>query len=151
MRLALYQTEIPQNAGTLMRLAACMGLGVDIIEPCGFVLNERRMKRAGMDYLDKVDLVKHGDWNDFLLRYNDARVVLLTPHSDLSYTDFSFESSDILLVGRESDGVPESVMNQCEAKVVIPMVPDCRSVNVAVAASMVVGEALRQTQTFPGR
>lgn len=145
MRLILYQPDIPQNAGTLMRLAACLGLGVDIVEPCGFVLDDRRLRRAGMDYLAGLDLVRHPSWEAYLAAPAAGRLVLLTTRARLAYTAFAFETADRLLLGRESAGVPDAVAERCDARVTIPMAPGHRSLNVAVAAAMVVGEALRQT------
>lgn len=150
MNLALYQPEIPQNAGTLMRLGACLNVAIDIIEPCGFIMNDRKMKRSGMDYLDKVRLTRHGSWAQFRESMQTRRIILLSPTAESSYLDFAFEPDDILLVGRESTGVPDDVRQTCTHSVFIPMAPKCRSINVAVAASLVVGEALRQTNLFPG-
>jgi tRNA (cytidine/uridine-2'-O-)-methyltransferase len=148
MRLCLYQPEIPQNAGTLLRMAACLGLGVDIIEPCGFGISDRRLQRAGMDYLDQVDLKVHISWEDYLPT-KPYRLILLDTGATQSYTDFTFEPTDTLMVGQESIGVPEDVKQVVHGQVRIPMVPGLRSFNVAVSASMVVGEAYRQTGLFP--
>jgi tRNA (cytidine/uridine-2'-O-)-methyltransferase len=147
MRLALYQPDIPQNTGTILRLAACLGLGADIIEPCGFVLSDARMRRAGMDYLDSLDLVRHRSWSAFQAN-RAGRRVLLTTRAPTRHTDFAFESDDILLLGRESAGVPEAVHEAAAARVTIPLQPGYRALNVAVAAAMVAGEALRQTGGF---
>jgi tRNA (cytidine/uridine-2'-O-)-methyltransferase len=149
MRLALYQPEIPQNAGTLLRLAACLSFGVDIIEPCGFVLSDRRVKRAGMDYLERVDYKCYSSWRNYQETRHKSRLILLTPHTDNSYLNFEFYADDILMVGQESCGVPDDVMRAVDAKVAIPMAPGERSINVAVAATLVLGEALRQTNLFP--
>ncbi len=153
MRLALFEPDIPQNTGTILRLAACFGIGVDVIEPCGFVFSDRRLKRAGMDYLDQVELTKHDSWAKFS-EYNAAsgaaaRIVLLTTRADLVYTDFNFQPADILLLGRESAGVPDNVHASVDASIVVPMSPEMRSLNIAVSAAMVLGEALRQTDGFP--
>lgn len=148
MRLALYQPDIPPNVGTLLRLAACVNIAVDIIGPCGFPLGERALKRAGMDYLDKVTLAVHDSWDDFLAR-PPPRLVLLTTRAATPYTAFTFAPGDTLLLGRESAGVPDEVHDRAEARVVIPMTGGLRSLNVAVAAAMVLGEALRQTGGFP--
>ena len=148
MRLALYQPDIPQNTGTLLRLAACMGLSVDIIEPCGFVLDDKRLRRSGMDYLESVDLTRHSSWENFLLEPPE-RIVLLTTKTDRPYTGFDFAAGDCLLLGRESAGVPPEVHERADARVIVPMRPGLRSLNVAVCAAMVVGEALRQTGGFP--
>ena len=148
MRLALYQPDIPQNTGTLLRLAACMGLSVDIIEPCGFVLDDRRLRRAGMDYLEGVDLTRHASWERFL-EQPPERIVLLTTRGDTPYTGFDFTPGDCLLLGRESAGVPDDVHARADARIVVPMRSGLRSLNVAVCAAMAVGEALRQTDGFP--
>jgi tRNA (cytidine/uridine-2'-O-)-methyltransferase len=149
MRLALYQPDIPQNTGALLRLAACLGLQVDLIEPAGFVLSDKRLLRAGMDYVDLVPLTRHASWDAFE-KVRNGRLVLLTTKSDLSFTEFSFEPGDTLLLGRESAGVPDEIHARADARLRVPMVPDARSLNVALAASMVLSEALRQTDAFPG-
>ena len=151
MRIALFQPDIPQNTGTILRLSACLAVGVDIIEPCGFVFDDKRMRRAGMDYLNDVDLVRHGSWNVFheTCRQSNRRVLLLTTKSEQSYMDFSFQATDVLLVGRESAGVPCDVHNAADARLTIPMAPAMRSINVAMSAALVLGEALRQTSGFP--
>ncbi|MCP5366480.1 MAG: tRNA (cytidine(34)-2'-O)-methyltransferase [Hyphomicrobiales bacterium] len=143
LRLALYQPDIPQNTGTILRLAACMGVAVDVIEPCGFVLDDRRLRRAGMDYLDGVEMVRHRAWPAFRDGLS-GRLVLLTTGAERSYLDFAFAPGDVLLLGRESAGVPDAVHAAAHARVAVPMVPGARSLNVAVAAAMVLGEALRQ-------
>jgi tRNA (cytidine/uridine-2'-O-)-methyltransferase len=152
MRLALFEPDIPQNTGTILRLAACVGIGVDIIEPCGFILSDRRLKRSGMDYLDKVDLARHASWEAFMAsrRVGTAgRLVLLSTAAQTPYTGFVFESGDTLLLGRESAGVTDPVRAAADAAVRVPMAPGLRSLNVAMAAAMVLGEALRQTRGFP--
>ncbi len=151
MRIALFQPDIPQNTGTILRLAACMAVGVDIIEPCGFVFGDKRMRRAGMDYLEGVDLTRHESWQAFQKTSTEAgrRIVLLTTRSDRLYTDFAFETNDALLLGRESAGVPEDVHQAADAQLTIPMAEGMRSINVAISAALVLGEALRQTKTFP--
>ena len=154
MRLALFQPDIPQNTGTLLRLGACLDLPIDIIEPCGFIFNEKAMKRAGMDYLNMASYRRHNSWQDFLTcrtSYPDdyVRIVLLATHAEKPYTEFKFEPNDIILMGRESAGVPEAVHQAADARLLIPMNKNARSINVAVAAVMVVGEALRQTDLFP--
>lgn len=154
MRLALFQPDIPQNTGTLLRLGACLDLPLDIIEPCGFLFNEKAMRRAGMDYLDFVSFRRHNSWNDFL-DYREkhpeeyGRIVLLTTHASEPFFDFKFEKNDIILMGRESAGVPECVHQIADARLRIPMNEKARSINVAVSAVMAVGEALRQTNLFP--
>ena len=152
MRLALFQPDIPQNTGTLLRFAACMGLAVDIIEPCGFLLDDQRLRRAGMDYLDNVALTRHNSWDRFaeFVEKLGARLVLLTTKGAPAYVNYTFDSKDILLLGRESAGVPPEVHEAADARLLIPMVDGVRSLNVAVAAAMVTGEALRQTGLLPG-
>jgi|LNFM01.1.fsa_nt_gb tRNA (cytidine/uridine-2'-O-)-methyltransferase len=151
LRLALYQPDIPQNCGTLLRLAACLGVAVDILEPCGFVLSDARLKRAGMDYLGQADMRRHSSWEAFrrLQAPSGRRLILLTTKGETAYPAFAFRADDILMVGRESAGVPADVAAAADARLVIPLKPGLRSLNVAVAASMVLGEALRQTGTFP--
>ncbi len=162
MRVALFEPDIPQNTGTILRLAACMDVAVDIIEPCGFVFQHKNFRRAGMDYIDHVDLKIHDAWQDFLKYHNllseksgvnkktdNPRLVLLSTKSQIRYCDFAFERDDILLLGRESVGVTEDVRETCHAGIKIPSAASCRSLNVAVATSMVLGEALRQTGAFP--
>jgi tRNA (cytidine/uridine-2'-O-)-methyltransferase len=153
MRLALYQPDIPQNTGAMLRLAACFGLGVDVILPAGFIFDDKRMRRAGMDYIDQVEIVRHTAWNTYLESRNgtEGRLVLLTTKGDRAYTDFSFSAEDTLLVGRESSGVPEEVVAAADARLVIPMRPGLRSLNVAMAAAIVAGEAMRQVQATAAR
>ena len=148
MRLALFEPDIPQNCGTLLRLAACLGLGVDIIEPCGFLWNDRRLRRAGMDYLTGVEVTRHSSWEAFR-RTARSRLLLLTTSAKQRYADFTFRHDDTLLLGRESAGVPDEVHEAASARLRIPMRPGLRSLNVALAAAMVLGEALRQTEGFP--
>jgi tRNA (cytidine/uridine-2'-O-)-methyltransferase len=148
VRLALYEPDIPQNAGSLMRLGACLGVGIDIIEPCGFLLSDRNFRRAGMDYLKSADICRHDSWERFHQGLQ-GRLVLLTTKGGTAYTDFTFAPGDTLLVGRESAGVPEPVHAAADARLVIPLRPGLRSLNVAQAAAMVLGEALRQTALFP--
>jgi tRNA (cytidine/uridine-2'-O-)-methyltransferase len=143
LRLALYQPDIPQNAGSLMRLCACLGVGLDIIEPCGFLLSDRNFRRAGLDYRGNV--TRHESWERFKPH---GRLLLLTTKASLAYTDFAFDPADTLLVGRESAGVPPEVHAAADARLLIPMRPGMRSINVAQAAAMVLGEALRQTALF---
>ncbi len=152
MRLALYQPDIPQNTGTMLRLAACMGIGVDIIGPAAFDASDRALRRSGLDYLQQVKIARFDGWTSFcearLTGSVPGRVVLLTTKADQAYTVFPFELGDCLLVGRESAGVPETVHAAVDARVTIPMRTGMRSLNVAVAAAMVLGEALRQTDGF---
>ena len=144
MRLALFEPDIPQNTGAVLRLAACLGVGVDIIEPMGFVWSDRHLRRAGMDYLDHVELVRHSSWSAFHANHQ-RRLILLTTKAEDHYTDFAFSADDTLLLGRESAGVPESVQAAADARIKIPMAGGMRSLNVALAAAMVLSEALRQT------
>ncbi len=149
MRLALYEPDIPQNAGALMRLGACLGVGVDVIEPLGFVLSDRRLRRTGMDYLEGLDLVRHASW-DAYLKARKGRLLLLTTKGDAAYHHFSFQPEDTLLLGRESAGVPLDVHQSADARLAIPLMAGRRSLNVALAAAIVLGEALRQTGLLPG-
>jgi len=149
MRLALYEPDIPQNAGAIMRLAACLGVAVDLIEPCGFVLDDRRLRRAGMDYLDRLVLARHESWRAYLARRAPGRLVLLTTAAETPHTAFAFHPRDTLLLGRESAGVPGTVHAAADARLRVPMVPGLRALNVALAAALVLGEALRQTALFP--
>lgn len=148
MRLALFEPDIPQNAGALLRLGACLGVPLDIIEPCGFILDDKRLRRAGMDYLDQVDLTRHSSWRAFQAQRSN-RLILLTTGGDVPYVEMTYRASDILLVGRESAGAPAAVHQAADARVVVPMRPGMRSLNVALAAAMVLGEALRQTGGLP--
>lgn len=148
MRLALFEPDIPQNTGAILRLAACLDVGVDIVEPCGFVLDDRRMRRAGMDYLEFAALTRHASWNAFRPTIS-GRLVLLTTRADRLYADFAFEPDDVLLLGRESDGVPAHVHEAADARIRVPMQKQARSLNVALAAAIVLAEALRQTGNLP--
>ena len=145
--IALYQPDIAGNTGTILRLAACLGLDVHVIEPAGFDLSDRNLKRSGMDYLASVALTRHLDWNHFekWRRGSGRRLILASTKAAEIYTDFTYRKDDILLFGRESAGVPDAVHACADARVVIPMVPDRRSINVAMSAAMIAGEALRQT------
>jgi len=150
MRLALYEPDIPPNVGALMRLGACLGVALDVIEPCGFPFSDKSLRRAAMDYQDKAELVRHMSWQKFLDHGKDAcRLVLLSTKAGLPYTEFDFRPDDILMVGRETAGVPDPVWNETDAQVIVPMVPGVRSLNVVTAAALVLGEALRQTGQFP--
>jgi tRNA (cytidine/uridine-2'-O-)-methyltransferase len=148
MRLALFEPDIPQNAGALLRLGACLGIAVDIIEPAGFVLGDRRLRRAGMDYLALAELRRHASWAGFLAERR-GRIVLLTTEAKLAYHRFAFRADDTLMLGSESAGVPAAVHAAADARLRVPMRPGLRSLNVALAAAMVLGEALRQTELFP--
>jgi tRNA (cytidine/uridine-2'-O-)-methyltransferase len=147
IRLALYQPDIPQNTGTMLRMAACLGVAVDIIEPAGFDVSDRNFRRAGLDYLDRLEIVRHASWRAFeeWRAKQRLRLVLATTKAAMPYTDLAFEPRDVLLVGRESAGVPDEVHAAADARVIVPMRPGMRSLNVAVAAAMILGEALRQT------
>ena len=150
VQLALYQPDIAQNTGTLLRLGACLGVRVHIIHPTGFPFSRRELKRGGLDYLDHADIAEHDSYAHFAAWQRDSghRIVLLTTKTEISAYGFSYAAKDILLLGRESAGVPESVAAEAGAKIRIPMQPGLRSINVAVAASMILGEALRQTGHF---
>lgn len=149
MRLALYQPDMAPNTGTMMRLGACFGVGLDIIEPCGFVFDDRKLKRAGMDYIEHVDYQRHASWKSFHERVAPRRLILLTTRASQPYHDFSFQADDIVMVGRESAGVPDNVHNAADARLLIPMKPHLRSLNVAISAAIVLAEALRQTGLLP--
>ncbi len=148
MRLALYQPDIPQNTGTILRLAACLGVRVDVIGPTGFDMTDRALRRSGMDYLRHVEIVRHVSFEAFLITLDESRLILLSTHADKSHVEFEFNENDVLMLGRESSGAPEEVHNIAQERVAIPMKKDLRSLNIAVAAAMVLGEALRQTDGF---
>jgi len=148
MRLALYEPDIPQNTGAILRLGACLGVAVDLIEPFGFVWDDRHLKRAGMDYLERVEVARHRSWSAFRATPR-GRLVLLTTQATVPYHRFAFAAEDTLLFGRESAGVPAEVHAAAETRLRVPMRPSLRSINVALAASMVLGEALRQTGLLP--
>jgi tRNA (cytidine/uridine-2'-O-)-methyltransferase len=149
MRIALYEPDIPQNAGAVLRLAACLGVPVDVVEPCGFVFDDRRLRRAGMDYLDLVAVRRHASWPDYIAARGPGRLVLLTTRGSAPYHLFRFRPDDTLLLGRESAGAPPAVHAAADARVRIPMVEGARSLNVAVAAAIVAAEALRQVGALP--
>jgi tRNA (cytidine/uridine-2'-O-)-methyltransferase len=151
MRLALYEPDIPQNAGALIRLGACVGVPIDIIEPCGFLFSDAGLKRAGIDYLDRAEVQRHESWLAFLALQRECsrRTILLTSKSTFPYTEFAFAKGDTILLGRESAGAPQEVHDAASARLKIPMRPGLRSLNVAQAGAMALGEALRQTGTFP--
>ncbi|RWL80002.1 MAG: tRNA (cytidine(34)-2'-O)-methyltransferase [Mesorhizobium sp.] len=146
LRIALYQPDIAGNTGTILRFAACLDIAVDIIEPAGFPLSDRALKRAGMDYLETAALTRHADWHAFEAwrKAHARRLVLLTTKTTAAYTGFAFAAGDILLFGRESAGVTEEVHQAADARLTIPMRADARSINVALSVAMVAGEALRQ-------
>ncbi len=149
MRLALFEPDIPQNCGALIRLGACLGVGLDIIEPCGFLFSDKKLRRAGMDYVEQAEIVRHASWQAFLQARSGLRLVLITTKGDVSFVDFSFRADDVLLLGRESEGVPEEVHKRADARLRIPLKTGRRSLNVAQAGAIVVAEALRQTKGFP--
>jgi tRNA (cytidine/uridine-2'-O-)-methyltransferase len=147
MQIALFQPDIPQNTGTILRLCACLGAAAHIIEPAGFPVSDRHFRRAGMDYLNQVSIMRHDSWSKFeQWRSNEGyRLILFTTKGVSSYLDYRYDATDILLFGRESAGVPDDVVASADARLVIPILPGLRSLNVAMAAAMALGEALRQT------
>lgn len=150
--IALYQPDIPQNCGTILRLSACLGVSAHIIGPTGFDLSDKALRRAGMDYLDRATVVRHTGWAGFEAWRRQSprhRLVLATTKADLAYTAFPFADGDVLLFGRESAGVPDEVHRAADTRVLVTMRPGLRSLNVATAAAMILGEALRQTAGFP--
>ncbi|GAB3447649.1 tRNA (cytidine(34)-2'-O)-methyltransferase [Insolitispirillum peregrinum] len=151
MRLALYQPDIPQNAGGALRLAACLGLAVDIIEPCGFLWDDKKIRRAGMDYIELATLTRHSSWDAFCQAETtgQGRLVLVSTKGAVSHTAFAFRPDDILLMGRESCGVPDSLHDSIPDRVAVPQCPGTRSLNVVTAAAIVCAEALRQTALLP--
>lgn len=149
MRLALFQPDIPQNTGTMLRMCACLGVAVDIIEPCGFPFSEKALRRTGLDYLDRAEITRHLDWEQFLSTTGGARLVLLTTKGAVPHCNLIYRKDDILVLGQESLGAPDFVHAAAGARVRIPMVSGLRSLNVAVSAAMVLSEALRQTDGWP--
>lgn len=150
MRIALFEPEIAGNVGAVLRLGACLGVTVDLIEPMGFVWDDRRVRRAAMDYIDHVAIARHSGFDAFKATTGTQRLVLFTTKADHSLYDFSFAADDILLFGKESAGVPTAVADACHARVRIPMRPEVRSMNLASSAALALGEALRQTGRLPG-
>ncbi len=152
MRLALFQPDIPQNLGAFIRLAACLGVPLDIIEPCGFPVDDKRIRRAAMDYYDLATIVRHPSWESFrcerFASKAPGRLVLLSTAGAVPLPEAAFRADDILLLGRESAGVPADVHDAADLRVRIPLRPGARSLNVALAAAMVLSEGLRQTQGF---
>ena len=144
----MYQPEIPGNLGAVLRLTACFAVGVDVIEPCGFAFSDRKLKRAGMDYIDHVALTRHADWDAFVTAAK-GRIILLSSKAEARLYDFAFAADDILLMGQESAGVPDKVRAACDHQLRIPLNPAVRSLNVSVAAGIALGEALRQTGQLP--
>ena len=152
LRLALFEPDIPQNTGALLRLAACFGVGVDLIEPCGFLFDDRRLKRVVLDYARDLSLYRHASWGTYLFnRSPQSRLILMTTAGDISLHRFAFRPADTILLGRESAGVPEIVHRAAAARVAIPLHPSARSLNVAMAGAIALAEALRQTGLFPER
>ena len=151
MQIALFQPDIPQNTGTILRLCACLGLAAHIIEPAGFPFSDRLFRRAGMDYLDHVSVTRHDSWSKFEAwrAVQGARLLLFTTKGATNYLDFRYEPSDILLLGRETAGVTDEVVAAADARLVIPIKPGLRSLNVAMTAAMAAGEALRQVRNLP--
>lgn len=146
LSLALYQPDIPTNTGSMMRLAACLDISIDIIEPCGFVWDDKRLRRVAMDYIDHLTYERHQSWETFRKARTGRRQILLTTKGTTPYTDFTFQPDDVLIVGRESAGAPDSVHEEVDAQLIIPMAAGLRSLNVALSAAMVLGEALRQVK-----
>jgi tRNA (cytidine/uridine-2'-O-)-methyltransferase len=150
MRIALYQPDIPQNTAAIIRLGACLGVPVDIIQPCGFLFSDAGFRRAGMDYVELADVLQHASWEAFLAARR-GRIVLMTTKAGLTYTEFSFRDSDIILLGRESAGVPDEIHEGADARLRVPLRQGLRSLNVGLTAAMAIGEALRQTGQWPGK
>ncbi len=150
MRIALFEPEIAGNVGAVLRLGACLGVAVDLIEPMGFVWDDRRVRRAAMDYIDHVSIARHAGFDAFRETAGSNRLVLFTTKASQSVYDFAFAPDDILLFGKESAGVPVTVADACQARVRIPLRPQVRSMNLASSAALALGEALRQTQALPG-
>ena len=150
MRIALYEPDIPQNTGTILRLCACLGLEAHIIEPAGFPVTDRAFRRAGMDYLDRVAITRHGSFAAFedWRRAGQLKLVLMTTAAEQSYLDHAYRDDQVVLFGRESAGVPDAVHRAADARLRIPIAEGLRSLNVAMAVAMVAGEALRQTGGF---
>lgn len=146
-RLALYQPDIPQNVGAALRLCACLGAGLDIIEPCGFPWDERKIKQSAMDYIDLINYTRHESWGAFRAQ-TKGRLILMTTKAAVPYTQFEFRTDDVLIAGRESAGVPDEVHNAADARIFIPMQPGARSLNVVNASAMILGEALRRNGYF---
>jgi len=150
MRLALFQPDIPQNLGAAIRLAACLGVPLDVIEPCGFPLSDAAIRRAAMDYAAIADVTRHASWSDFRAKtVGYGRLVLFTTRGSGPFHDFAFAANDILLFGRESAGAPDEVHAAADARLRIPLAPGARSLNVVTAATLALGEALRQIKAFP--
>ncbi len=149
--LALFQPEIPANTGTLMRLSACLSVPLHVIGPTGFSMDDRALRRAGMDYRDKALTHVHVDFDAFCTAnaWTAPRLILMTTRATMTYTDFSFQKSDMIVMGRETSGAPDWLHERADARLTIPMAESARSLNMAVSAALVIGEALRQTNDFP--
>lgn len=150
MRIALFEPEIAGNVGAVLRLGACLGAEVDLIEPMGFAWDDRRVRRTAMDYIDHVAITRHDDFEAFRATIGPSRLVLFTTKSRQSAYDFAFRADDVLLFGKESAGVPLAVADACEERLCLPMRPQVRSMNLATSAALALGEALRQTNSLPG-
>ena len=150
MRIALYQPDIPQNSGNIFRLGACFGIRIDIIEPAGYIFDDKRFRRSSMDYINHIDYKRHIDWEAFFIwsKKNNFRLILLTTKVDKKYYDYNFKNNDILIFGRESAGVSEIVHSNVDEKITIPMKKGMRSINVSSAVALVAGEACRQLRLF---
>lgn len=148
MRLALFQPDIPQNTGAIIRLTACFGIPLDIIEPCGFILSDTKLRRSGMDYVNLANIERHISWDAFIKERKQSRLVLITTKAEESLKQFAFDDNDTLILGRESSGVPQAVHNAIPEKVRIPMDKKARSLNVSIAAGIILWEALRQTRNL---
>ncbi len=144
LNIAMFQPDIAQNTGAVMRLCACLGVDLDIIEPCGFILDDEKLRRVAMDYIDIVKYRRHLSWQHFLDYYKGRRLVLLSTKASDDYLDFKFAPNDILILGRESAGVPEEVAEVCDSKVKVDMINGVRSLNVAMTAAIITSEAVRQ-------
>ena len=149
MRIALFQPDIPQNLGATLRIGAGFGVPIDVIEPCGFVFDDRRLRRAGMDYAELAVMTRHASWDRYLADRPDGRLVLLTTRGAERHCDFAFRSDDALLFGRESAGAPEAVHAAADARVAIALRPPARSLNLAVSVGVALAEALRRTDGLP--
>jgi tRNA (cytidine/uridine-2'-O-)-methyltransferase len=149
MRIALFEPEIAGNVGAILRLGACLGAAVDLIEPLGFVWDDRRVRRTAMDYIDHVTVARHAGFDAFRASIGSRRLILFTTNASHSAYEFAYGPEDVLLFGKESGGVPAAVAQACDARVRIPMRPEVRSMNLATAAALALGEALRQTAALP--
>lgn len=150
MRIALFEPEIAGNVGAILRLGACLGAAVDLIEPMGFEWDDRRVRRTAMDYIDHVSITRHADFEAFKATIGTQRLILFTTKSRQSAYDFGFRPDDILLFGKESAGIPSAIADVCDVRITLPMRPQVRSMNLATSAALALGEALRQTATLPG-